>query len=175
VLSHYKNRWVFDEHYIFFYCLRPGLWSRKDFEPKESTGFWTWGKNLATPGWPFAHRLRPFMPQTFVRVTLGNFSSLTFQQEMIMAIQKSCSTLTWIPTIRGDCRSAASLGLIVQLILTECNCLRLALLKFPFSLILAGIIIALWCWLHNNQWEVLTRTCPLLRNKSHRAMNGNTS
>ena len=79
--------------------------SRKDFEPEESES----QKILTTPtrGWPFARRLWLFVPQMFASVTLGNLSSLTFQQKMIMAIQKGCSTL---PTLRGDSRSAATRG-----------------------------------------------------------------
>jgi len=44
-----------------------------------------------------------------VSVTPGNLSSLTFQQEMIMAIQTSGSALTCIPSLRGHSRSTASL------------------------------------------------------------------
>ena len=57
-----------------------GLWSRKDFQPKESES----QKILTTPtpGRPFAHQLWLFMPLTFASVTLGNLSSLTLQQEM---------------------------------------------------------------------------------------------
>jgi len=53
---------------------------------------------------------------------------------------------------------------------TECNRLSLVSQKFPFAVILVGTIIALWCWLRNNQWEVLTRTRPLLHNTCHRTM-----
>jgi len=59
-----------------------------------------------------------------------------------MANQKGCSAQPCIPTLRGDCRSAASLELITQLILTECNRLRFASLKFLFALILDGNIVA---------------------------------
>jgi len=72
--------------------------------------------------------------------------------------------------IRGISRSIASLGLIMHFLLTECNRSRLMSVKFPFALILAGIIITLWRWLRNNEWEVLTTTCPLLRNLRHKAM-----
>jgi len=74
------------------------------------------------------------------------------------------------PALRGDSRSVASLGLITQLFLSKCNCSRFASLKFPFTLILVGTIIALWQWLCNNQWEVLMGTHPLLCNTRHRAM-----
>ena len=81
--------------------------SRKDFQPKESES----PKKLTTPtpGRPFAHQLLLFVPQTCVGVTLGNLSSLTLQQEMIMAIQTGGSALTCIPSLRGYSRSAASL------------------------------------------------------------------
>ena len=87
---------------------------------------------------------------------------------MIMAIQKGCSTLTRMPTLRGHSRSAATLGLITQLMLSECNLSRFASLKFPFTFILVGTVVALWRWLRNKQ-EVLMRT-PLLRIARHRAM-----
>jgi len=79
----------------------------------------------------------------FASITLGNLSSLTFQQKMIMAIQNGCSTLTRMPTLRGDSRSAATLGLITQLLLSQCNLSRFASLKFPFAFILVGTIVAL--------------------------------
>jgi len=56
------------------------------------------------------------------------------------------------------------------LLLTECNHSRLMSLKFPFVLILTGTIIALWRWLRNSAWEVLMRTCALLRKPRHKAM-----
>ena len=87
-----------------------------------------------------------------------------------MAIQEGCSALTCIHSLRGDSRSAALLGLITQLMLSECDLSKPASLKFPFAFILVGTIVALWRWLHNKQWEVLMRTHPLLRNPRHRAM-----
>jgi len=103
--------------------------SRKDFPPEESES----QKILTTPGRPFAPQLWLFVPQTCVSVTLGNLSSLTFQQEMIMAIQKGRSALTCILTLGGHSRSAASLGLITQPTLSECNRSGLVSLKFPFA------------------------------------------
>jgi len=105
--------------------------SRKDFQPEESES----QKILTTPtlGRPYAHQLWLFVPQTCVSVTLGNLSSLTLQQEMIMAIQTGGSALTCIPSLRGHSRSATSLGLITQLTLCECNRLGLVSLKFPFA------------------------------------------
>ena len=116
--------------------------SRKDFEPEQSES----QKILMTPtpGWPFARPLWLFVPQMFASVTLGNLSSLTFQQKMIMAIRKGCSALTCIPTLSDHSRSAATLGLITQLMLSECNLLRFASLKFPFAFILVGTIVVLW-------------------------------
>jgi len=76
-----------------------------------------------------------------------------------------------IVNIRGDSRSARlQVSNSGQLILTECNRSRLMSLKFPFALILAGTIVALWRQLRNNEWAVLMRTRPLLRNWGHRAM-----
>jgi len=110
-----------------------GLWSRsrKDFQPEESKS----QKILTTPtpGRLFAHQLWLFVPQTCVSVTLGNLSSLTFQQEMIVAIQKGCSVPTCISTLRGHSRSAASLGLIMQPTPSQCNRSGLVSLKFPFA------------------------------------------
>ena len=92
--------------------------SRKDFQPKEPES----QKILTTPtpGRPFAHQLWLFVPQTCVSVTLGNLSSLTLQQEMIMAIQTGGSPLTCIPSLRGHSRPSASLGLITQPTLLTC-------------------------------------------------------
>ena len=93
--------------------------SRKDFQPEESESQII--LTTPTPGRPFAHQLWLFVPQTCVSVTLRNISSLTLQQEMIMAIQKSYSALTCIPSLRGHSRSAASLRLITQPTLSQCN------------------------------------------------------
>jgi len=130
----------------------PGLWSRsrKDFQPEASES----QKILTTPapGRPFAHQLWLFVPQTCVSVTLGNGSSLTLQQEMIMSIQTGGSALTCIPSLRVHSRSAASLGLITQPTLYECN--RSGLYHWNFHLlILVCIIVAPWRWLRNNEWE----------------------
>jgi len=46
---------------------------------------------------------------------------LTLQQEMIMSIQTGGRALTCITSQRGHSRSAASLGLITQPTLCECN------------------------------------------------------
>jgi len=121
--------------------------SRKDFQPEESGSESQKILTTPTPGRPFAHQLWLFVPQTCVSVTLGNWSSWTFQQEMIVAIQKSYGALTCIPTLRGHSRSAASLGLITQPTLSQCNrsglkstsvsvcwkCSGLVSLKFPFA------------------------------------------
>ena len=88
---------------------------------------------------------------------------------MIMAIQEGCSPLTCIPTLSSDSRSAASIRLIMQLTLSECNRSKLASLKL-FALILVGNVIALWRLLRNKQWAVLIRTRPMLHNARHRAM-----
>jgi len=105
--------------------------SRKDFQPEESESH----KLLTTPtpGRPFAHQLWLFVPQTCVSITLGHLSSLTLQQEMTMAIKTGGCALTCIPLLRGHSRSAASLGLITQPTLCECNCSGLVSLKFPFA------------------------------------------
>jgi len=42
--------------------------------------------------------------------------------------------------------------------------------KFPFTVILAGIVFALWRYLRNKKWEVCIMTTPLLSNVLHRAM-----
>jgi len=71
--------------------------SRNDFQPEESE----LEKILTTPtpGWTFARRLWLFVPQTCLRVTLGNLSGLTFQQNRFVAIQNGCSALSLIPTL----------------------------------------------------------------------------
>ena len=141
--------------------------SRKDFQPEESES----QKILTTPTprRPFAHQLWLFVPQTCVSVTLGNLSSLTFQQEMIMAIQKGCSALTCIPSLRGHSRSAASLGLITQPTFCECNRSGLVSLKFPFAH--SGWHYRCSVTLAAQQWmRVLMGARPLWRNARHRTM-----
>jgi len=46
---------------------------------------------------------------------------------------------------------------------------RIASQELPFALNLAGTIFALWLRTRNNEWEVLMRVRPLLRNSRHRA------
>jgi len=143
-----------------------GLWSRKDFQPEESK------KILTTPGRPFAHQLWLFVPQMCVSVTLGNLSSLTLQQEMIMSIQTGGSSLTCIPSLRGHSRSATSLGLITQPILCECNRSGLASLKFPFAH--SGWHYRCSVTLASQQWmRVLMGARALLRNAT--SQNNNSS
>ena len=143
--------------------------SRKDFQPEESESQKISTTPTPTPCRPFAHQLWLFVPQTCVSVTLGNLSSLTLQQEMIMAIQKGCSALTCIPSLRGDSRSAASLGLITQPTLCECNRSGLVSLKFPF--VRSGWHYHCSVTLATQQWmRVLMRARPLLRNARHRTM-----
>ena len=52
---------------------------------------------------------------------------------MIMAIQTGGSAITCIPSLRGHSRPAASLELITQPTLCECNRSGLVSLKFPFA------------------------------------------
>ena len=142
--------------------------SRKDFEPEESES----QKILTTPtpGWLFARRLWLFVPQMFASVTLGNLSSLTFQQKMIMAIQKGCSTLSRMPTLRGDSRSPATLGLITQLMLSEFDLSSLRHWSFhllSFWLALSSLCDVSYATMNNQ--EVLMRT-PLSCIARHRAM-----
>ena len=109
------------------------------------------------------------MPQTCVSVTLGKLSSLTLQQEMIMAIQTGGSALTCIPWLRGHSRSAASLGLIMQPTLCECNRSGLVSLKFPFAH--SGWHYRCSVTLATQQWmRVLMGARSLLRNARHRTM-----
>jgi len=109
------------------------------------------------------------VPQTFVSVTLGTLSSLTLQLEMIMAIQTGCSALTCIPSLRGHSRSAASLGLITEPTLCECNRSGLVSLKFPFAH--SGWHYRCSVTLATQQWmRVLMGARPMLRNGCHRAM-----
>ena len=143
--------------------------SRKDFQPEESESQKILTTPTPTPGRPFAHQLWLFVPQTCVSVTLGNLSSLTLQQEMIMAIQTGCSALTCIPSLRGHSRSAASLGLITQPTLCECNRSGLLSLKFPFAH--SGWHYRCSVTLATQQWmRVLMGARPLLRNTRHRTM-----
>jgi len=112
------------------------------------------------------------VPQTCVSVTLGNLSSLTLRQEMIMAIQTGGNALTCIPSLRGHSRSgrsAASLGLITQPTLCECNHSGLVSLKFPFAH--SGWHYRCSVTLTTQQWmRVFMGARPLLRNARHRTM-----
>jgi len=53
--------------------------------------------------------------------------------------------------------------------LTECSSSSIASRKLQFTLNLVGTMFALWLNTRNNEWEVLLRVCPLLRNLRHRA------
>ena len=123
---------------------------------EELDGFSTWGVGVAENFNDSDSRqtfCSPIVTVCATNVTLGNFSSLTLQQEMIMAIQTGGSALTCIPSLRGHSWSAASLGLITQPTLCECN--RSGLYRWNFHfLILAGTIVAPWRWLSNNEWEL---------------------
>ena len=109
------------------------------------------------------------MPQTCVSVTPGNLSRLTLQQEMIMAIQTGGSALTCIPSLTGHSRLAASLDLITQPTLCECNHSWLVSLKFPFAH--SGWHYRCSVTLATQQWmRVLMGARLLLRNARHRTM-----
>ena len=73
---------------------------------EESEGFSTWGVGVAVvenfndsdSGQTFCS---PIVTVCATNITLGNLSSLTLQQEMIMAIQIGGSALTCIPSLRA--------------------------------------------------------------------------
>ena len=143
--------------------------SRKDFQPEESESESQKILTTPTPGRPFAHQLWLFVPQTCVSVTLGNLSSLTLQQQMTVAIQTGGNALTCIPSLRDHSRPAASLGLITQPTLCECNRSGLVSLKFPFAH--SGWHYLWSVMLARQQWmRVLMGARPLLRNARHRTM-----
>ena len=142
---------------------------------QESEGFSTWGvgvvKNFndSDSGQTFCSPIVTVCAKTCVSVTLGNLSSLTLQQEMIMAIQTGGSALSCIPSLRGHSRSSASLGLITQPTLCECNRSGLVSLKFPFAH--SGWHYRCSVTLAMQQWmRVLMGARPLLRNSRHRTM-----
>jgi len=145
--------------------LLPGLWSRKDFEPEESES----QKILTspTPGWPFARRLWLFVSQMFASVTLGNLSSLTFQQKMIM---KGCSTLTRMATLRGDPGQQRHSGSSRNICWVSATFRGLR--HWNFQLLSFWLALSLLCdvgYATMNKQIVLMRT-PLLRITRHRAM-----
>ena len=143
--------------------------NRKDFQPEESESESQMILTTPTPGRLFAHQLWLFVSQTCVSVTLGNLSSLTLQQEMIMAIQTGGSALTCIPSLWRHYRSAASLGLVMQPTLCECNRSGLVSLEFPFAH--SGWHYRCSVTLATQQWmRVLMGARPLLRNARHRTM-----
>ena len=94
----------------------------------------------------------PIVTVCATNVTLANLSSLTLQQEMIMAIQTGGSALTCIPSLRGHSRSAASLGWSRNLHFVNATVRGLYHWNFHL-LILAGTIVAPWRWLRNSEWE----------------------
>ena len=138
---------------------------------KDSEGFSIWGVrvaenfNFSDSSWPFARCL--FCATNIRKHHTWQLAAYRFYKRWSWLFRKAAACT---PALRGDSRSVASLGLITQLFLSKCNCSRFASLKFPFTLILVGTIIALWQWLCNNQWEVLMGTHPLLCNTRHRAM-----
>ena len=121
----------------------------------ESEGFSTWGVevvenfNDSDSGQTFCS---PIVTVCATNVTLGNLSSLTLQQEMIMAIQTGGSALTCIPSLRGHSRSAASLGSSRNLHFVNATVRGLYHWNFHL-LILAGTIVVPWRWLRNSEWE----------------------
>jgi len=141
----------------------------------ESKGFSTWGVgvtenfNDSDSGQIFCLPTVTVCATDVSSVTLGNLSSLTFQQEMIMAFQTGGSALTCIPSLRGHSRSAASFGLITQPTLCEWNLSGLVSLKFPFAH--SGWHYRCSVTLAAQQWmRVLMGARPLLRNARHRTM-----
>jgi len=119
------------------------LWSRKDFQPEESESL----KILTTPTpvWPSARRLWLFVPQTFASVTLGNLSSLTLQQEMIMAIQKGLQR-TNLHTFTHGRLQVSSVTRAHHATYTDWMQpfdSRIGSLKCPFAFILADAIVGL--------------------------------
>ena len=88
---------------------------------------------------------------------------------MIIAIQTGGSALTCISSLRGHSRSAASLGLITQPTLCECNRSGLVSLKFPFAH--SGWHYRCTVTLATQQrMRVLMGSRLLLRNARHRTM-----
>jgi len=74
-----------------------------------------------------------------------------------------------MPTLRGHSRSAASLGLITQPTLCECNRSGLVSLKFPFAH--SGWHYRCSVTLAMQQWtRILMGARPLLRNARHRTI-----
>ena len=102
----------------------------------ESEGFSTWGVavvekfNDFDSGQTFCSPIVTVCATNVRKRHTGNLGSLTFHLACIHS--------------GGDSRSAASLGLITQLMLSECNLSRPASLTFPFAFILVGIVVALW-------------------------------
>ena len=139
---------------------------------EESEGFSTWGVGVAenlNDSDSGQTLCSPIVTVCATNVTLGNLSCLTFQQEMIMAIQKGGSALTCMPTLRGQSRSAASLGLITQTSL--CECIRSGLVSLKFLFAHYGWHYRCSVTLASRQWmRVLMGARPLLRNSRHRTM-----
>ena len=73
--------------------LRPGPWSWKDFQSDES-------QKILTAPTPACSPIVTVCATNMHKHHTWQFSRFTFQQEMIMAIQEGCSTLTFIPTLR---------------------------------------------------------------------------
>ena len=127
------------------------IWTRA----VELEGFSTWGVgvvenfNDSDSGQTFCS---PIVTVCATNVTLGNLSSLTLQQEMIIAIPAGGSTLTCIPSLKGHSRSAASLGSSRNLHFVNATIRGLYNWNFHL-LILVGTIVAPWRWLRNSEWE----------------------
>jgi len=86
-----------------------------------------------------------------------------------MAIQTGGRAVTCIPSLRGQSISAASLGLITQPTLCECN--RSGLVSLIFTFAHSGWHYRCSVTLATRQWmRVLMGARPLLRNTRHRTM-----
>ena len=144
-------------------------------EESESEGFSTWGVgvvenfNDSDSGQTFCSPIVTVCATNVRKRHTWQFKQFTLQQEMIMAIQTGGSALTCIPSLRGHSRSAASLGLITQPTLCECNRSGLVSLKFPFAH--SGWHYRCSVTLATQQWmRVLMGARSLLRNARYRTM-----
>ena len=139
----------------------------------ESEGFSTWGvgvaENFNDSDQTFCSPIVTVCATNVRKRHTWQFKQLDASTRDDHGIQTGGSALTCIPSLRGHSRSAASLGLIMQPTLCECNRSGLVSLKFPFAH--SGWHYLCSMTLASQQWmRVLMGARPLLYNARHRTM-----
>jgi len=119
-------------------------------EESPSEGFWTWGVRVAEnfndsdSGLTFCSPIVNVCATNVSKRHTWQFKQLNLSTKDDHGYSDRLQHIKSHAYTQGDSRSAATLGLITQLMLSECNLSRFASLRFPFAFILVGTIVALW-------------------------------